>query len=66
MTKEIKYKKQGDGRDSWEIKEYDVDKLVNAYMVYEDPNKPVGKVDLVSILSNATPEEIAFLKEVLK
>ena len=61
MTKEIKYKKQGDNRDSWEIKEYKGTVLVNAYMVYEDPNAP--KKDKVD---EFTPQEIAKLKQLLK
>jgi hypothetical protein len=40
ITKEYKYKKQGDGRDSWKVVEKDEQgKVLNVYMVYEDPNK---------------------------
>ncbi len=60
MKQQIKYKRQGDGRDSWEIKEYEGDVLVNAYMVYEDPTKP--KKDKVD---EFTPQEIAKLKQKL-
>lgn len=42
MRKEITYKLQGNGLDSWNIKEFDFDenqeeKLINAYVVYEKP-----------------------------
>ena len=39
MEKTITYKKQGDGRDSWRIDEYEDSVLTNSYMVYEDPNQ---------------------------
>lgn len=64
MTKEIKYKLQGDGRDSWEISEYEGDLLVNRYMVYEDPN--IGKTtDIVSLLKTQTPEQLSEIKKLL-
>lgn len=65
MTKEYVYKKQGDGRDSWTCIEREGDVIVASYMVYENPFE-TPKVDLIAILSKATPEEIAFLKEALK
>jgi hypothetical protein len=51
MTKEIKYKSQGDGRDSWEISEYEGDVLMNRFMVYKDPNKsptPLSDEELIA------------------
>jgi hypothetical protein len=40
ITKEYTYKQQGDGRDSWKVVEKDEQgKVLNVYMVYEDPNK---------------------------
>lgn len=37
MHKEIKYKKQGNGSDSWTVKEYKGDELVNSYITFEKP-----------------------------
>lgn len=31
------YKKQGDGRDSWIVKEFDDEELIKSYMIYESP-----------------------------
>ena len=62
METKYKYKLQGDGRDSWEIKEYEGDVLVNAYMVYEDPTKPI-KTDISNIdINSLTDEQIQKLK----
>lgn len=62
MEKVIKYKRQGDGRDSWEISEYEGEILVNRYMVYEDPSKP-KTVDISNIdIDSLTDEQIAKLK----
>lgn len=41
MEKQITYKLQGDGRDSWRIDEIENGEAVSSYMVYEDPNKPI-------------------------
>lgn len=67
MAKEIKYKLQGDGRDSWTVKEFDVDgKLISAEMVYEDPTLPPPapkKVNLSNIdIDTLTPSDIQKLK----
>jgi hypothetical protein len=34
---EFTYKLQGDGRDSWGVKEFKDGELVNAFMIYEEP-----------------------------
>ena len=34
---EFTYKLQGDGRDSWGVKEFKDGELVNAFMIYEQP-----------------------------
>lgn len=70
MTKEIRYKLQGDGRDSWEICEYNEDNiLISKYMVYEDPNeKPIPDVDVIGLLTKMkqdSPEEFEKLKQLL-
>jgi len=64
MTKDTKYKLQGNGLDSWEIREFDEKgDMTNAYMVYEDPNIPV-KTDLSKIdIDSLTDEQIIKLKE---
>lgn len=51
MVREIKYKQQGDGRDSWEIREIEGEVLVNAYMVYQNPENlstPLSDHELIS------------------
>jgi hypothetical protein len=64
MRKEIQYKLQGDGRDSWVVSEFnEIDELVNKYMVYEDPTKQIGTA-LQAVL-NATPQEIEQIKQIL-
>lgn len=64
MRKEVEYKLQGDGRDSWVVSEFnESDELVNKYMVYEDPTKQIGTA-LQAVL-NATPEEIEKIKQIL-
>ena len=40
---EFTYKLQGDGRDSWGVKEFNGDELVNAFMIYEEPIKWLTK-----------------------
>lgn len=66
MTREITYKLQGNGKDSWEIKEYVGPVLLNAYMVYEDPYiKPTPDVDVIGMLQKMTPEEINQIKQIL-
>ena len=59
--KDIKYKLQGNGRDSWEVKEYDnKGVLIKAEMVYEDPNKlEVSNIDIDSL----TDEQLLKLKQ---
>lgn len=37
MRKEITYKKQGNGLDSWTVKEYQGDELVNSYITFVKP-----------------------------
>lgn len=62
MRVETKYKLQGDGRDSWEISEYEGEDLINRYMTYEDPNA-IKKVDLSNIdIDSLTDEQINKLK----
>ena len=58
MTTEIIYKEQGDGRDSWIVIESEGGKVVNKYMVYEDPSK--------DWIDSLTPEQIVKLKNLLK
>lgn len=67
MRKETTYKLQGDGKDSWAIKEYDEnDILITSYMVYEDPNiKPIPNVDVIGIIQNLSTEELSQLKQLL-
>lgn len=40
---EFTYKLQGDGRDSWGVKEFSNGELVNAFMIYEEPVKWLTK-----------------------
>lgn len=57
MTKKYTHKLQGDGRDSWLCEEMDGLKVVNKYMVYENPfAEKKDKVD------DFTDEEIEKLK----
>lgn len=66
MTKEVTYKQQGNGTDSWIVKEFDENNiLTNAYVTFTNPAND-GKVDLISIIANATPEEIEFIKTALQ
>lgn len=65
METKYTYKKQGDGRDSWVCEVTEGDKLIDKYMVYEDPETPNQKVDLKSIFMGATSEEIEFIKQLL-
>lgn len=66
MAKEYIEKIQGDGRMSWTCTETDDDgNLINAYMVYEDPYAEEPKTNLIEALKSATPEEIAYLKQLL-
>ena len=61
MEKVYTYKKQGDGRDSWRCEEFEDGKIVNIYMVYEDPS--VEKVDILKIdIDSLTDEQILKLK----
>ena len=62
MRKEYEYKLQGDGRDSWEVREYgDNNELISVYMVYENPTLGAA---LKAVLS-ASPDEIVEIKKVL-
>jgi len=55
---------QGDGSLSWVAVETDSDgNVTNTYMVYDDPFKKA--IDLIDILSSASPEEISFIKRAL-
>lgn len=66
MEKQIKYKLQGDGSDSWDISEYEGDELITRYMVYEDPTVlPVPKVDVVGLLNSLSAEELSQVKQIL-
>lgn len=53
MTRDIKYKKQGDGLDSWVVKTYNASgEIINQELVYEDPNiKEVALWKVRAILS---------------
>jgi hypothetical protein len=64
MRKEYKYKLQGDGRDSWTVKEFnELDEVISVYMVYEDPTQEIGTA-LKAVL-NATPNELEQIKTLL-
>lgn len=56
MERIFKKKLQGDGRDSWDVSEYEGETLVNRYMVYEDPENP-PKVNLSNIDIDTLPED---------
>lgn len=65
---EYKYKKQGNGVDSWEVKEWQDETkevLLNAHMVFEDPTKEklidISKADI----STLKPKQIEDLKTLL-
>jgi len=59
MANTYKYKKQGDGRDSWTCEEPDG----NRYMVYEDPTKVETLEEKAIRLSNELNEIINQLKQ---
>lgn len=60
------YEKQNDGSDAWiAIETTSEGEEITRYMVYDNPFKQT-KVDLKSILGSATPEEIEFIKQLLK
>jgi hypothetical protein len=59
MANTYKYKKQGDGRDSWVVEEPDG----NRYMVYEDPTKVETLEEKAIRLSNELNEIINQLKQ---
>lgn len=67
MRKEFTYKLQGDGRDSWEVREFDEnDQMIAGYMVFEDPTvKPISSVDIAGLLNNLTTEEKQELATIL-
>ena len=53
MAKDIKYKKQGDGKDSWIIREFDDDgNLISTDIVYTDPafdSIDISKADISTL-----------------
>jgi hypothetical protein len=59
MANTYKYKKQGDGRDSWLVEEPDG----NRFMVYEDPTKIETLEEKAIRLSNELNEIINQLKQ---
>jgi hypothetical protein len=60
MEKIYTYKLQGDGRDSWVCDEVVDGVLINRYMVFEDPNKPIEvNIDIDSL----SDEQIIKLKQ---
>ena len=65
MAIEVLYTKlQGDGRNSWCVKDTETDAV---YMVYEDPAKSViPNVDVVALLQSMNPEQLQAIKEILK
>lgn len=67
MQKAIRYKAQGDGRDSWEIKEFDDEgQLISAYMIYEDPYiLPIPSVDVLGLLKSLSSKELIQIKQLL-
>lgn len=70
MNREIKYKLQGNGSDSWEISEYnDKDELMDRYMVYDNPDiKPIPNVDVIGLLNKLreeNPQDFEKLKQLL-
>jgi hypothetical protein len=70
MHKEIEYKKQGDGRDSWAVTEWETAAkkvMLNKYMVYEDPNQEPKKVDISNIdIDTLNDSELTKLANKLK
>ena len=65
MTKEYKYKLQGDGRDSWEVSEFEGELLLTRYMVYENPELD-SKINLQNIdISTLSIEQLKQLKTAL-
>lgn len=66
MEKNYIEKIQGDGSLSWVCIETENGKTINKYMVYKDPFIDKNKIDLIALFTNATPEELAFIKSKLK
>lgn len=68
MRKEYTYKLQGNGKDSWIVREFNEDnELINSYMIYEDPNiLPIPKVDVVGLLQILNENELNQIREILK
>ena len=65
MTKEITYKLQGDGRDSWIVTEKDDSgEIINKYMVYENPELENIGAALKAVMT-ASPEELQQIKKLL-
>lgn len=69
MIKEIEYKLQGDGKDSWHVTIWDSNTIgqgdmVSREIVWDDP-ATYKEINLIDILSNATSEEIDYLKQAL-
>jgi hypothetical protein len=64
MRKEYEYKLQGNGTDSWTVREFnEFDEIISVYMVYEDPTQEIGTA-LKAVL-NATPTELEQIKNLL-
>ena len=69
MEIEYKYKKQGDGRDSWEVTEWqDTSKkvMLDKYMVYEDPavekKQDISNIDIDTLTNKELKKLAAKLK----
>lgn len=63
MTTDIKYKLQGNGKHSWEVRKYDDNgDLIDAYLVFEDPTKEkkidISKID-VDTMTQADLQKLA-------
>lgn len=63
MKKEIVYKLQGNGSDSWTVTEKDeTGNVVNRYMVYDDPTIHT----LIKLFKELTKEQRDQIKNILK
>ena len=67
MVQQIKYKLQGNGQDSWEIKEFDEQgQLIFAYMVFENPEVlPIPSVDVIGLLKSLSEEQLNEIKQLI-
>lgn len=66
MTKEITYKKQADGRDSWAITEKEGRKIIAKYMVYEDPHIDTECIQFIKMFKRLTKEQLIIINKLLK